>query len=416
MLGRIGPYRIQRRLGEGPRGAVYRAIGPDGARVAVKRLEFEPRASAHERRVAADEFGSQFRATRDADLAGVVRHLDWGEGDGHLWCALQLRPEPTLADLLAGGAPAGEVGLTLLRGIAATLDRVHEAGLLAHNLRPGNVFVAAEGPLLTDLVRHDRLGRILSGSRPSWERARWAAPEEILGYERSAATDRYVFARLALRLSTERPLFDERDPFVYLRAVIEERPYLDHLPARCVPVFQRALARRPARRPETATMLVEELAAALDEDTALEPVATDSPALSPVPPPAGAPRPPSPRTPPAPRRRLRSWLGRILGRRSARPRRLSGELARQGDLEGWQAMLPSWRIEVRSAAREASVWVDGVLCGAAGQTFVFERAAGSEVELEVRVEGELRARRRIRLHPMMDPVWDVDAPGEAPVA
>jgi serine/threonine protein kinase len=152
----IGPYAIVREVGHGGMGVVFECVGPDGARVAVKRmharLASDPRFAV--RFLRESEVGRRIRSPH------VVRCLDLGATPGPLglqipYLVLEFVEGRSLEEM-AEDAPGGRIPEDHLRPIAEQVCRgltaVHAEGVIHRDVKPGNVFVTPEGrALLMDL-------------------------------------------------------------------------------------------------------------------------------------------------------------------------------------------------------------------------------------------------------------------------
>ena len=84
MRGWLGPFRIERQVGRGGLGAVYRAVDcRTGATVALKMLPPGTDSSATRR------LRREFDALRHLDHPNIVRVLDLGEVDGIPWLSME---------------------------------------------------------------------------------------------------------------------------------------------------------------------------------------------------------------------------------------------------------------------------------------------------------------------------------------
>lgn len=143
----VGGYTIERVLGAGASGTVYRAVDGGGTPVALKVLhrslaatdgarERLVREVAALRRVEDDAFVTVLDAEVDADEAFVVTELVDG---------------PSLEDEVLGGGPLdAEDTLELAEKLARALHAVHDAGLVHRDVKPSNILLAEHGPVLID--------------------------------------------------------------------------------------------------------------------------------------------------------------------------------------------------------------------------------------------------------------------------
>ncbi|MEW2295024.1 serine/threonine-protein kinase [Streptomyces sp. NPDC006743] len=153
-VGRIGRYRLERRLGTGAFGTVWLAHDDElDAPVAVKVLaeNWSHRLDVRER------FLSEARLLRKAASPRVVQVHDIGElPDGRPYFVMEYADAGTLADLLAAGPLPLAEALRLTALAARAAQALHEAGVVHRDIKPSNVLLrtAPDGTrrvLLADL-------------------------------------------------------------------------------------------------------------------------------------------------------------------------------------------------------------------------------------------------------------------------
>jgi eukaryotic-like serine/threonine-protein kinase len=142
--GKIGRYRVVRRIGSGAFATVW--LGADDALdafVAIKVLadNWSYHADLRER------FEQEARIMRRTDSSLLVRVLDVGElPDGRPYLVMPYVAGGTLADRLASGPMPVREALLVAADIARAVTVLHEAGVLHRDLKPSNVlFQPAEG-------------------------------------------------------------------------------------------------------------------------------------------------------------------------------------------------------------------------------------------------------------------------------
>ncbi|MEZ0228857.1 MAG: serine/threonine-protein kinase, partial [Planctomycetota bacterium] len=155
MPARIGAYTIERELGRGGMGVVYKALRADLRRVfALKTLLAGADAVPPE---ALDRFVREARAA--ASLAGhpnIVAVHDAGRDGNTFFIAMDFVDGPSLAALVAKEGVTTKRALAIAEDVANALHAAHEAGLVHRDVKPANVLIDARGtPRLTDfgLVR-----------------------------------------------------------------------------------------------------------------------------------------------------------------------------------------------------------------------------------------------------------------------
>jgi hypothetical protein len=139
-----GKLRVERRLGAGGMGVVYRALDLTlGRRVAVKTL---PRVSAV----------NSVRMRREARAMAAVTHpnlaLIYGAETwrGTPILVVELMTDGTLAERLAGGPLAPPEAVALATVVAEVLERLHAAHILHRDVKPSNIGFLHGNPKLLD--------------------------------------------------------------------------------------------------------------------------------------------------------------------------------------------------------------------------------------------------------------------------
>jgi len=270
-----GKYRLDRPLGEGGMGTVWRAVHVTlGQPVALKALDVSgPRADAARRRF-----------LREARVAAKVRHRhlvyvnDFGETeDGAPFMAMELLEGQTLAERLVGG-PTLTVGelLRIAEGCLAGLAAVHEAGIVHRDLKPQNVFLArdAEGEIPKLLDFGLSLGADGGEGRVTREGAivgtlEYLSPEQARAQpDVDARSDLYAMGALLYEALSGEPPFTAATPADLLVAILHEEPVplvavRPELGEPLSAVVMRALSRDPAARFAGARQMREALTDAL---------------------------------------------------------------------------------------------------------------------------------------------------------
>lgn len=263
----IPAYRVDRLIGEGGFGQVWRATREsDGRLVAIKILHLELIRSND----ALTRFAREMRAIERLDHRHVVRALDEGMlDDGRPYLVLEYIDGPSLRDVIneRSALPPSEM-LAILEPLCEALDAAHKLGLVHRDVKASNVILGHEGPVLLDfgLVKLlDQEGPGLTSSRSMLGTPAAMAPEQMKGQPVDARTDVYALALLAFHMLTGVPPFGGTPGVVqsYLQ-VHGPRPRpsakVDIDPAIDEPIV-RALAPDPKDRFATALELLEALRA-----------------------------------------------------------------------------------------------------------------------------------------------------------
>ncbi|MBV8761470.1 MAG: serine/threonine protein kinase, partial [Deltaproteobacteria bacterium] len=210
-LPEIDGYKIERLIGEGGFGQVWRATR-DGALVAIKILHLELIRS-HDAIV---RFERELEATERLQHRHVVRALDHGTlGDGRPFLVLEYLEGPSLRDVIheRGSLPPTEM-LAILAPLCEALHAAHQLGLVHRDVKASNVILAHDAsgprPVLLDfgLVKLlDQDGPGLTSSRSMLGTPAAMAPEQMKGQPVDARTDVYALGLLAYHMLTGAPAF-----------------------------------------------------------------------------------------------------------------------------------------------------------------------------------------------------------------
>ncbi|MDE2407042.1 MAG: protein kinase [Xanthomonadaceae bacterium] len=230
----LGPYCIERWLGAGGMGEVYRAVDTRlGRAVAIKRMR--ERFSAW--------FLGEARAIAALNHPNICALYDIGPD----YMVMELVEGDTLAARIAQGPLPHAEALACAAQILAGLAAAHAKGVVHRDLKPGNIMLSAPGIKLLDfgLARFsaDDAGTATGNAMGTPD---YIAPEQRSGQPADPRSDLYSFGCVL------------HEMLVGGRAGVARRPLssrrLDAIVARC-------LHENPAQRWQSATELAEALGA-----------------------------------------------------------------------------------------------------------------------------------------------------------
>jgi serine/threonine protein kinase len=223
--GRIGPYHLDREIGRGSMGIVFRARRDGaGTPVAVKLLNpsiaFDPEMSAR--------FVREGRAAALANHPGIVGVTDFGTlPDGQAFLVMELVEGKTLEEALGEGGtlPPAEAVRVVLK-ILAALETAHVRGVVHRDLKPSNVFITPEGQvkiadfgaaLVEDHLRGSGTEAGLILGTPAY-----MAPEQALARPTDERADIYSLGCILFRVLSGAPPFRAAGLLEVLRKQIED--------------------------------------------------------------------------------------------------------------------------------------------------------------------------------------------------
>jgi serine/threonine-protein kinase len=147
---RLGQYTLEKKLGEGGMGVVYRASHGMLRRPTAIKLLLPDRAGKE----ALARFEREVRRTAMLTHPNTVTVFDYGRtADGIFYYAMELLEGATLDEIVEidGPQPEGRV-IHLLEQAAGSLAEAHDAGLIHRDVKPGNILVVDRGGI-SDLVK-----------------------------------------------------------------------------------------------------------------------------------------------------------------------------------------------------------------------------------------------------------------------
>ncbi|MFD5738971.1 serine/threonine-protein kinase [Streptomyces massasporeus] len=249
----VGPYRLLGRLGSGGMGRVYLGRSAGGRTVAVKIV--------HPHFALDEEFRARFRreveAARRVGGAWTAPVLDADPGARVPWVATAYAAGPSLSAAVAdvGPLPAHTVR-ALGAGLAEALAAVHELGLVHRDVKPSNVLLTLDGPLLIDfgIARATDGTASLTSTGVSIGSPGYMSPEQILGKGVTGAADVFSLGAVLAYAATGRPPFPGDSSAALLYKVVHEEPELGLLEGELRGVTAECLAKDPAARPAPAEL------------------------------------------------------------------------------------------------------------------------------------------------------------------
>ncbi|WP_144300180.1 serine/threonine-protein kinase, partial [Elioraea rosea] len=321
---RLGKYEIEKAIGKGAAGTVWRARDPVIDRiVAIKTVKLE----AHDAE-AAEEIA---RFKREAQAAGRLSHpnivavYDYGEQGDLAYIVMEHVDGGSLKNRLDAGErlPLPQVA-RVMDELLAALAHAHEKGVVHRDIKPANMMLTRSGQVK---VADFGIARIESSTMTQAGTVlgtpAYMSPEQFRGEPVDARTDLYSAGVVLYQLLTGDKPFEGNLTAIMHKVLNVDPPRPSEIagsvPAALDAVVRRAMAKRPGERFETATAFRQALAEAMREGAAPDPLLgllggaedTEATVVSRAAPPTRPPAPEPPK-PPAPARKG-APLGLILG-------------------------------------------------------------------------------------------------------
>jgi serine/threonine protein kinase len=272
---KLGDYEVQRLLGSGGMGEVYRARDTRLARdVAIKVLPaFLSQDPDRLRR-----FEQEARAAATLNHPNILAVFQLGTYEGAPYLVSELLEGGTLREQVAHGQlPVRRVidyGVQIARGLAAA----HEKGITHRDLKPENLFVTKDGRVkildfglakLTQqrTVSDEDAATVSGGTEPGvvMGTVGYMSPEQVRGKPADHHADIFAFGAILYEMLTGKRAFQKPTSAETMSAVLnEDPPAISQITPNLPPALQRVVHRCLEKNPEQRFQSASDLAFALD--------------------------------------------------------------------------------------------------------------------------------------------------------
>ncbi len=219
----LGPYTLERLLGQG--GFAWAFVGreSDGTPVAIKVLK--PRYAGD------SQFASRFRNESETaaklEHPNIIRIRSVAKTGEHVYFAMDLCADSLGARIAREGPLAEEDILRLARDISAALEFAHQQGVIHRDLKPDNVLIRSDGAaVLTDFgIARAVSGYVAStGVNMTIGTPHYLSPEQAQGRPLDQRVDFYALGVTLYKAATGEVPFSSTDWFELARMHVEDPP------------------------------------------------------------------------------------------------------------------------------------------------------------------------------------------------
>jgi serine/threonine-protein kinase len=264
----IADYRVQRRLGQGGMGQVYLAEQISLKRpVALKIL----RPELADNPQALERFRAEAHAVARATHANIVQVYGFDVLDGLAYMALEYVEGRNLKEYLARkGPPELQVCISIMRQVAAALQRASELGIIHRDIKPENILLTRRTEVK---VADFGLSRCLQGEGAALHLTQtgvtmgtplYMSPEQVEGKPLDPRTDIYSFGVTCYHMLGGQPPFRGETAIEVAMQHLKGTPVplsklRPDLPESLCAVVHKMMARKPDDRYQTARDLLRDI-------------------------------------------------------------------------------------------------------------------------------------------------------------
>jgi len=225
---RLGPYLIDRIVGQGAMGLVFAALHDESREMAAIKV-LAPAIAADEK--FRERFEAEIESLKTLNHPNIVSLLGYGEHEGHLYYAMELIEGTNLEQELSAGRRFNWRDVTQIGiDISRALKHAHDHGVIHRDLKPANLLVDAnEQVKLTDFgiaKLFGASGMTLNGNVLGT--VDYMAPEQASGEVTSPRCDLYSLGCVMYALLTGGPPFRGKS----IPEVLHKVRYEQHRPLR----------------------------------------------------------------------------------------------------------------------------------------------------------------------------------------
>ena len=259
-----GRYTLLTPIAQGGMGEVWKARDRvSGHIVAAKVLR--PELAGEE--LSLSRLRLEARNSMSISHPNIANTQDSGEEDGIGWIIMELVDGYPLTDYLRGGSRIEpEYLMPILVQVAMALGAAARAGVVHRDIKPANIIVRPDGMVkLTDFGISRAKGQVnLTAAGMVMGTAQYLPPEQAMGEVATPIGDLYALGVIAYEAAAgRRPFTGETQVDIAFAHVNDPVPPLpDFVPEPLADVILHLLEKDPAKRPESGSAAVREIASA----------------------------------------------------------------------------------------------------------------------------------------------------------
>ena len=265
----LGDFRLLRRLGQGGMGQVYLAEQVSLKRkVAVKIMRPDMAVSAN----AYERFRAEAEAVARITHANIVQVYAFSEEAGLHYMALEYVDGRNLREHLDKKGPPGlSLALSIMRQVAAALQRAGELGIIHRDIKPENILLTRRGEVkvadfgLSRCFVQEQTAVHLTQPGLTLGTPLYMSPEQIQGLPIDPRTDIYSFGVTCYHMLAGQPPFRGQTSLELAIQHVQKEPrplqeIRPDLPEEFCAIIHKMMAKELAERYSSCTELLKDIA------------------------------------------------------------------------------------------------------------------------------------------------------------
>jgi len=264
MIGKtVSHYEIRSKLGAGGMGVVYKAYDTDLKRfVALKFLPPDLTRDDDARR----RFIHEAQAAAALDHPNICTVFEIGQSDGNTFIVMPLVDGQSMREKIASGPLPLAEALDLTTQVARGLSKAHQSGIVHRDIKPANILLTSDGiARIADFGLAKLSGQTkLTRTGMTVGTLAYMSPEQARGAAVDGRSDVYSLGAVLYETLTGKPPFEGDHEAAVLYSIMNVAPeplsaHRDGLPDNLQHVIDRALAKDPEARYDSADALIADL-------------------------------------------------------------------------------------------------------------------------------------------------------------
>jgi serine/threonine protein kinase len=254
----LGKYKIEKVLGKGAMGIVYKGVDPVlGRTVAIKTVLTSLLDIGMSEQVMA-RFKREAQSASRINHPGIVSVYEYGQDGDTAFIAMEFVNGDELEELLESGHKLRiEDTVKVIDQILDALGVAHEQGVVHRDIKPANIIVTKRGAKIADFGIANMEDSSMTQMGEVLGTPNYMAPEQVYGQPVDGRTDLFAVGIILYQLLTGEKPFSGGSSATVMHRVVNNEPDAPSILNKLVPkgfdaVISKSMAKAPTDRYQTA--------------------------------------------------------------------------------------------------------------------------------------------------------------------